>query len=131
MIFYNGGPMAGENSRNLAMMVGVLCGAITNTPGLGAATEACGNIFGASAPSIANGYACAYPLGVVGIILAIIAVRLLTRTSLKDEQEALEQEKAANPHATPHRQDYLAGARIPGTRLRMQPYPSERACEYP
>ena len=103
MIFYNGGPMAGENSRNLAMMVGVLCGAITNTPGLGAATEACGNIFGASAPSIANGYACAYPLGVVGIILAIIAVRLLTRTSLKDEQEALEHEKAANPHATPHR----------------------------
>ena len=71
MIFYKGGSMAGENSRSLAMMVGVLCGAITNTPGLGAATEACGSIFGSSAPSIANGYACAYPLGVVGIILAI------------------------------------------------------------
>ena len=95
MIFYKGGSMAGENSRNLAMMVGVLCGAVTNTPGLGAATEACGNIFGANAPSIANGYACAYPLGVVGIIMAIIAVRLLTRTSLKQEQDALEQEKAA------------------------------------
>ena len=84
LIFYNGGSMAGENSRSLAMMVGVLCGAITNTPGLGAATEACGTIFGSNAPSIANGYACAYPLGVVGIILAVIAVRLLTRTSLKD-----------------------------------------------
>ncbi len=103
MIFYKGGSMAGENSRSLAMMVGVLCGAITNTPGLGAATEACSTIFGSSAPSIANGYACAYPLGVVGIILATIVVRYLTRTSLKDEQEALEQEKAANPHATPHR----------------------------
>lgn len=103
IVFYKGGSMAGENSMNLAMMVGVLCGAITNTPGLGAATEACSNIFGAGAPSIANGYACAYPLGVVGIILATIAVRFLTRTSLKQEQDALEQEKAANPHATPHR----------------------------
>ena len=103
IVFYKGGSMAGENSMNLAMMVGVLCGAITNTPGLGAATEACSNIFGAGAPSIANGYACAYPLGVVGIILATIAVRFLTRTSLKEEQDALEQEKAANPHATPHR----------------------------
>ena len=103
IVFYRGGSMAGENSMNLAMMVGVLCGAITNTPGLGAATEACSNIFGAGAPSIANGYACAYPLGVVGIILATIAVRFLTRTSLKEEQDALEQEKAANPHATPHR----------------------------
>ena len=102
-VFYKGGSMVGENSHNLAMMVGVLCGAITNTPGLGAATEACSNIFGANAPSIANGYACAYPLGVVGIILAIVAVRFITRTSLKKEQEALEQEKAANPHATPHR----------------------------
>ena len=103
IVFYKGGSMAGENSMNLAMMVGVLCGAITNTPGLGAATEACSNIFSAGAPSIANGYACAYPLGVVGIILATIAVRFLTRTSLKEEQDALEQEKAANPHATPHR----------------------------
>ncbi|MBO7137996.1 MAG: transporter, partial [Bacteroidaceae bacterium] len=75
LIFYKGGSMAGENSRSLAMMVGVLCGAITNTPGLGAATEACNQVFGVNAPSIANGYACAYPLGVVGIILAIIAVR--------------------------------------------------------
>ena len=62
LIFYQGGSMAGENSRSLAMMVGVLCGAVTTTPGLGAATEACNQIFGADAPSIANGYACAYPL---------------------------------------------------------------------
>ena len=41
LVFYDGNGMAGENSRNLAMMVGVLCGAITNAPGLGAATEAC------------------------------------------------------------------------------------------
>ena len=101
-------PMAGENSKNLAMMVGVLCGAITNTPGLGAANEACSSIFGEGAPVIANGYACAYPLGVVGIIAATIVIRFLTGTQLKKEQEAIENEKAANPHATPHRMTLTA-----------------------
>lgn len=107
-VFYGGGPISGKNSIDLAMMVGVLCGAITNTPGLGAATEACNNVFGAGAPSIANGYACAYPLGVVGIILATILVRYLTRTSLCDAQKEIEDEKAANPHATPHRMTICA-----------------------
>ena len=102
-VFYKGGPISGQNSIDLAMMVGVLCGAITNTPGLGAATEACNSIFGTSAPAIANGYACAYPLGVVGIILATIVIRFLTRTSLKEAHAEIDNEKAANPHATPHR----------------------------
>lgn len=85
------------------MMVGVLCGAITNTPGLGAANEACATVFGADAPPIANGYACAYPLGVVGIILATIAIRFICRVKLQKEQEQLEQERAENPHAKPHK----------------------------
>ena len=102
-VFYKGGPISGQNSIDLAMMVGVLCGAITNTPGLGAATEACNSIFGTNAPAIANGYACAYPLGVVGIILATIVIRFLTNTSLKESQKEIDNEKAANPHATPHR----------------------------
>lgn len=102
-VFYKGGSISGQNSIDLAMMVGVLCGAITNTPGLGAATDACNSIFGSSAPSIANGYACAYPLGVVGIILATVVIRFLTRTSLKEEQDALAQANASNPHATPHK----------------------------
>ncbi|MCQ2197111.1 MAG: putative transporter [Bacteroidaceae bacterium] len=113
MIFYKGDAPEGENSQNLAMMVGVLCGAITNTPGLGAATEACSTVaanggFGESVPVIANGYACAYPLGVVGIIAATIVIRYITGTSLKKEQEAIEQEKAANPHAIPHRMTVAA-----------------------
>lgn len=103
LFFYQGGRSALENSTDLAMMVGVLCGAITNTPGLGAATEACNSIFGANAPAIANGYACAYPLGVVGIILATIAIRYICGIKLEKEQEQLEQERAANPHAVPHR----------------------------
>ena len=108
LVFYDGGSMSGKNSHNLAMMVGVLCGAITNTPGLGAATEACNTIFGSDAPAIANGYACAYPLGVVGIIGATILIRLLTRTSLKEEQEKIEKEIAANPHVIPHRMTIVA-----------------------
>lgn len=114
LVFYKSDAAPGVNNINLSMMVGVLCGAITNTPGLGAATEAVtsvaanGGYGNAGAPIIANGYACAYPLGVVGIILATIAIRFLTGTSLKKEQEAIEQEKAANPHATPHRMTLAA-----------------------
>jgi len=99
LVFWKGGPIMGENARNLAMMVGVLCGAITNTPGLGAATEACSQVFGADAPAIANGYACAYPLGVVGIILATIAIRFICRINFKQEHQQLEQESAENPHS--------------------------------
>lgn len=118
LVFHDSGAAPATNSRNLAMMVGVLCGAITNTPGLGAATEACNQIFGANAPAIANGYACAYPLGVLGIIGATIAIRFLCRIHLKEEQEKIAAEKAANPHATPHRMTlvvknaYLAGRTI-------------------
>ena len=103
LVFYKGGGIVGENARDLAMMVGVLCGAITNTPGLGAANEACATVFGADAPPIANGYACAYPLGVVGIILATIAIRFLCNVKLKREQEQIEEERAENPHAKPHK----------------------------
>lgn len=103
LVFYDGHLPQRENSTNLAMMVGVLCGAVTNTPGLGAATEACQQIFGDAAPSIANGYACAYPLGVMGIILAMLLLRVLCRISLKKEEEQIQHEQAANPHAVPHR----------------------------
>ncbi|MCF0189382.1 MAG: putative transporter [Bacteroidaceae bacterium] len=88
---------------NLAMMVGTLCGAITNTPGLGSATEALTQVFAdGNVPAIANGYACAYPLGVVGIILSTIALRFLCGVNLKKEEQQIEQERAENPHAKPH-----------------------------
>lgn len=91
-----------DNKMNLPMMVGTLYGAVTNTPGLGAANEALNSVFtDGNVPPIANGYACAYPLGVVGIILATIAIRFITRTKLEEEEKQLELEAAENPEAKP------------------------------
>ena len=70
---------------NLPMMIGTLYGAVTNTPGLGAATEALTSIFHENTPAIANGYACAYPLGVVGIIGATIAIRYICGIKMQEE----------------------------------------------
>ena len=85
----------------LPMMVGILCGAVTNTPGLGAANEALSQL-NYDGPQIAMGYACAYPLGVLGIIGSIILVRLLCRINLKKEEEELIQQETVDPHLTPH-----------------------------
>ena len=70
----------------LPMMVGILYGAVTNTPGLGAANEAL-NQLSYNGPQIALGYACAYPLGVVGIIGSIIAIRYIFRVNMAKEEE--------------------------------------------
>ena len=85
----------------LPMMVGILCGAVTNTPGLGAANEALSQL-SYDGPQIAMGYACAYPLGVLGIIGSIILIRLLCRINLKKEEEELAQQEGSDPHLTPH-----------------------------
>ena len=100
------------------MMIGTMYGAVTNTPGLGAANEALGAIFtNGDAPAIANGYACAYPLGVVGIIGATIAIRYICRIKLHNEEEALKAQES-NTAAKPHlmhllvENSYLAGHTI-------------------
>ena len=109
------------DKTNLPMMVGTLYGAVTNTPGLGAANEALESVWKATngaIPQIASGYACAYPLGVLGIIGATIAVRFITRTRLADEEEELKEDEAENPHAKPHQMHlmvnntYLAGRTV-------------------
>ena len=92
-----------SNPNNLPMMVGTLYGAVTNTPGLGAANEALSTVFGRNAPQIASGYACAYPLGVVGIIMATIAVRYICRVSLEKEEEDLIRLEGENAAVKPHK----------------------------
>ena len=76
----------------ITTMVGVLSGAVTNTPGLGAAQQAYMDASGMEDPTIALGYAVAYPLGVVGIICSIMLMRVLFRVNLEKENEALERE---------------------------------------
>ncbi|MFI3261572.1 MAG: putative transporter [Rikenellaceae bacterium] len=70
-------------------MVGILSGAVTNTPGLGAAQQAFTDMTGEANGTIAMGYAVAYPLGVVGIILSIIAIKAIFRVNFDKETEEL------------------------------------------
>ena len=77
-------------------MVGILSGAVTNTPGLGAAQQAYSDMHGVGDNTIALGYAVAYPLGVIGIILAIIFVRYAFRVNFDKENEQLNNEDASH-----------------------------------
>ena len=85
----------------IPMMVGILCGAVTNTPGLGAANEALQQLH-YDGPEIAMGYACAYPLGVMGIILSMIVIRYICRVNLTKEADDIQREEEANPHLKPY-----------------------------
>ena len=85
----------------LPMMVGILYGAVTNTPGLGAAQEALTQL-NYNGPQIALGYACAYPLGVVGIIGSIIAIRYIFRVNMAKEEEELSNADAEHLKHKPH-----------------------------
>lgn len=76
-------------------MVGILSGAVTNTPGLGAAQEAFMGVNGVPDTSIALGYAVAYPLGVIGIIGSIALVRVIFRINFEKETVQLEAENAS------------------------------------
>lgn len=68
----------------ITTMVGILSGAITNTPGLGAAQQTYSDICHVDAQDIAMGYAVAYPLGVVGTIFSILILRFLYSNKYKD-----------------------------------------------
>lgn len=91
------------DSKNLPMMVGTMYGAVTNTPGLGAAKEAVHSVFANGMDfDIASGYACAYPLGVVGIIGATLAIRFICKVDMDAENALLTDTEAENPNAKPH-----------------------------
>ena len=95
----------------LPMMVGILSGAATNTPGLGAAQQTLTQISADSAlaggsgaaevPDIAMGYAAAYPLGVIGIILTMLVIRAIFKIKLDKENKQIEEENE-NSQLVPH-----------------------------
>lgn len=96
-------------NQDLADMAGVYTGAITNTPGLSAAQQAVSDMgVEGGAERLAAGYAVAYPLAVVGMILTCILLRPLCRIDLKNEpstEESLEPkaEKQATPTSQRHK----------------------------
>lgn len=102
----------------ITTMVGILSGAVTNTPGLGAAQQANSDLNGVDAPEIALGYAVAYPLGVVGCILALLALKFFMRINTKKEEEDAEhglghlQELTVRPISVEIRNEAIDGKRI-------------------
>lgn len=87
----------------MSMLVGILSGAVTNTPGLGAAQEALRQLHDAGQiteiPQIALGYAVAYPLGVTGIIFSLIFIRMIFKINLEKEHEQIK-ENAVDAEST-------------------------------
>ena len=75
----------------IATMVGILSGAVTNTPGMGAAQQTFTDVMGGVDPTIATAYAVAYPLGVVGIILTLVLFRYIFRIDPEKENSQLNQ----------------------------------------
>jgi len=86
--------ISGEPSE---AMIGALYGAVTNTPGLGAAQQTFSDIHdGVSNPMFAQGYAVAYPLGVLGIIMSIVVLRSIFLKQGKDEDALFQQNAPFN-----------------------------------
>lgn len=83
---------------NLQTMVGIMSGAVTNTPGLGAAEQTLVDVSGTTDKTIALGYAVAYPLGVIGIILSIMILKWIFRINLTNEH-ALVSKLSNNNHS--------------------------------
>ena len=94
----------------MTTMVGVMSGAVTNTPGLGAAQQAYTDLMGENDPTIALGYAVAYPLGVVGVILSLVAIRFLTRVDFAEENRALEAMRAEQTNVVRFSVEFTNGA---------------------
>ncbi|MBQ5663902.1 MAG: putative transporter [Bacteroidaceae bacterium] len=102
----------------ITTMVGVLSGAVTNTPGLGAAQQAVGDITGGTAPEIAMAYAVAYPLGVIGCILSLLLMRYVFRVDVAAEDKASRSigggggEQAVRPYSIVIRNVAVDGKRL-------------------
>ncbi len=85
--------------RDVGALVGVMSGAVTNTPGLAAAQQAISTMPDAAADAaniMANGYAAAYPLGVVGIIIAFFITKAIFRINTTSEIKKVEEDQEDN-----------------------------------
>lgn len=83
------------NVNDKAALVGIMSGAVTNTPGLAAAQQTISELTGdgAQVNTMAQGYAAAYPLGVVGIIAAMLVIRSIFRIKVDKEVQIIEEDE--------------------------------------
>lgn len=84
----------------ITTMAGILSGAVTNTPGLGAAQQANSDLNGIDDPSIAASYAAAYPIGVIGAILIFLLLKYILRIHTSKEEEAAKRGLGATEELT-------------------------------
>lgn len=105
------------SGEDMATMTGVLFGAVTNTPGLGAAEQAFQDITGDANPAIASGYAMAYPLGVVGIIVSLLLLKVFFHVKLDKEEERVKEEKGEERQVE-HYDIELTNPQVDGLRVR-------------
>jgi aspT/yidE/ybjL antiporter duplication domain len=71
---------------DMSTLVGIMSGAVTNTPGLGAANATLAEKFGEEAPSLTTMYAVAYPFGVLGIIIVMLGLKSIFKVNLDSEK---------------------------------------------
>ena len=88
-----------DGNTSISALVGVMSGAVTNTPGLAAAQQTIGDP--AAIDTMAMGYAAAYPLGVIGIILSMFIVKAIFRIKVDKEIKEIEDERE-NSQLKPH-----------------------------
>ena len=93
-----------DGKTSISALVGVMSGAVTNTPGLAAAQQAVGADLEA-VNTMSMGYAAAYPLGVLGIITAILLIKAIFRVRIEDEIEQINKDTEDN-HLKPHLMSY-------------------------
>ncbi|MFB0974419.1 MAG: transporter, partial [Bacteroidales bacterium] len=89
--------MSALSGVKLNTMIGVMSGAVTNTPSLGAAQQTIADATGAADPTLAMGYAVAYPMGVLGVIIVMLILKGLFKANPAKEAaagQALEQDAA-------------------------------------
>lgn len=81
---------------DMSTMAGIMSGAVMNTPSLGAVQQTASDLLGFVSPNIAMGYALAYPLSIVGLILSFEIIRFCCRVNLTKEDEKLRQEHVSD-----------------------------------
>ncbi|MCH5346048.1 MAG: putative transporter [Muribaculaceae bacterium] len=109
-----------DGNTSMVSLVGVMSGAVTNTPGLGAAQQAILQVNPDAynlSEQMAMGYAAAYPLGVIGIIMAMLIIKVVFKVNTDKEIEAIENEAGDDAHKPAIITIELTNERIDGKNL--------------